>query len=229
MLLGDDVLRATIAAVWRRRERVEREAAQVFADLAVELGAAGFPAALVRLAEEAARDEEEHAGRCRHIVDAHHPGLPPLGRRPPVRLGAHELCPRERLLYTAVAVSCVTETLSVSLLGALRGVATDPLIAETIHAILQDEVAHARLGWAVVATEARRTSLAWLTPHLAAMVRAARAEARDEAPATPAAPAPPELSRYGVLPRPQAIAIMDATVDEVIVPGLRSFGIGLPA
>lgn len=210
-----------VARAWLVRERVEREAAALFARLAERLRGAGAAAAIVALAEQATADELDHAGRCRRIVEARDAGLAPLPPGPPLRLGPAELGARERMIYEAVAVSCVTETLSVALLGGMREGVTDPLVAETVSAILQDEIAHARIGWAVLAAEARRGSLVWLAPHVPGMIRAALEH--DEPAAR--APANADLSAWGVLTRPRVDAIVRETVDQVILPGLRSFGI----
>jgi hypothetical protein len=224
VLLVDDVLKPSLAVAraWRVRERVEREAARWFAGLAGGLRGAGFGAQIVQLAEQGAADERDHAERCRRIVEAHHAGLEPSGLPAQGRIGPAELQPRQRVIYEAVALSCVTETLSVALLGTMRPLITDGLVAETVHHILEDEIAHARLGWAVLAAEAKRGSVAWLAPHVPAMVRAAL----EPDGTTLDRPASGEdLSAYGVLTRPRVDAAVRETLDQVILPGLRSFEI----
>lgn len=223
-MLLEHLLLNAVARAWRVRERVEREAARLFAGLAVELDTAGVDRTLVRLADQAARDELEHATRCRRICDAREPGLAPLALGPPIRLGPADLSPRRRLLYEAVAISCVTETMSVALLGAMRDVVTEEQIAETVRHILADEVSHARLGWAVLAAEAKRTGVAWLEPHLPGMIRAAVHEESSALPAEPGSAG--DLSQYGVLTRVRVDEVVRETLDQVILPGLRSLGIG---
>ncbi len=219
MLLVDDVLnRARVARAWLVRERVEREAALMFAGLARGLRGLGVGAAIPGLAEKAAADEEDHAARCRRIVEASEPGVAPLEPGAPARLGPAELGARERVIYEAVALSCVTETLSVALLGSMREVVTDALVGETVRRILRDEIEHARIGWAVLAAEARRGSVAWLAPHVAGMVRGAVAAGDREGEGA-------ELSGYGILTRARVDAVVRGTLDEVILPGLRSFQI----
>jgi hypothetical protein len=213
VLLEHHVL--AVARAWRVRERVEQEAAQMFATLAGGLRELGLAAPVVALAEKAAADERDHAIRCRRIVDAHAPGLEPFAVAPPPRLGPPSLTPRQRTIYEAVALCCVTETLSVALLGTMRDVVKDELVADTVSHILRDEIDHARIGWAVLAATGGGGGHGWLAPHIAGMVRAALRQ--DEAMVARGE----DLSAYGILTRPQVDDVVRQTLDHVILPGLR--------
>ena len=61
--------------VWQRRERTEREAASLFAHLAVMLNNLNLPPALVQLAARASKEEASHALDCRRIIQATGIGL----------------------------------------------------------------------------------------------------------------------------------------------------------
>lgn len=217
MLLVDHVLAA--ARVWRHRETVELEASAAFARLARELAAVGAAPVVVAMAAEAAGDERDHAVRCRAIVDRLGPELSPVAPRAGVELGPRTLPPRRRALYAAVAMSCVTETISAALLVEMRACATDPVVAETVQHILRDEVRHSRLGWAHLAAEAAAGDVSWLAPHIAPMLRAA---VSDDVAVTSAATGAPE---FGVLPAAKVRAIVTTAVSEIIAPGLRAHGI----
>lgn len=219
MLLGHDLL-ARVARIWQHRERIEHEAAVLFEHHAGELAAIGAPAAVTRLARQAAADERDHARRCRALVDRFNPGLPPLEPAPTVPLGPRRASRRDRALYTSVAMSCVTETLSAALLLHMRARASDPLVAETVHHILKDEIDHSRLGWAHLAAEAQRADVTWLAPHLPGMLRSAMTT--DLEPMTS-----PDLSAYGILAPDEVAGIVDRTVATVIAPGLARFGVAL--
>ncbi len=226
--------RDAVAGLWRYRERVEREAAALFTGLAADLAAAGLPALAAR-ARVAADDEARHAVRCRAIVDACRPGLPPLSPRAVV------VAPRDpgdgppadagrRALYTSVAMGCVTETLSCALLLAMRDAARFGPSRAAIAGIVKDELEHSRLGWAHLAAVAATGDVTWLTPHVAAMRADALRHDVAELPTTEAAgpgadDAAADLSSFGILPRARVTIVVEATWRDVIVPGLARHGI----
>lgn len=206
------------ARVWHHRERIEREAAALFADLGRELGRAGHRD-LARRAVSAGIDEQRHAMRCRELVAVLAEGVAPADPPRSLALGPAQLSQRDRMLYTAVAVGCVTESLSCALLIELREAATHPLVQATIDEIVKDEIEHARIGWAVLAAEARDRDVAWLAPHLPAITAAAVADELD-----PMA-GDHELAGLGVLPRARVQALVSETWATVIRPGLESHGV----
>jgi hypothetical protein len=208
---------AAAARVWRHRERIEREAAVLFDELASELAATGAPAALAGLARRAADDERDHAVRCRALVDAFDASLAPLEPRPP-RLGPPELSRADRALYTSVAMGCVTETLSTAILIVMRDSVTDERVRETVHSIARDEVAHARLGWAHLAFAAERSPVAWLSEHVGGMLAAALATELPEQ-------GVPRLDGLGVLSRDRVERAVRETTERVIVPGFARYAI----
>lgn len=230
--------RAAVAALWRYRERIEREAAALFAGLAADLAAAGLPGLAAR-ARIAADDEARHAVRCRAIVDACRPDLPPLPPRAVVVAprGAGD-APRagaaRRALYTSVAMGCVTETLSCALLLAMRDAARFGPSRAAIVEIVKDEIEHSRLGWAHLTAAAATGDVTWLAPHVAAMRADALRHDVAELPTTEAAgPADAgdaaDLSAFGILPRARVTIVVEATWRDVIVPGLARHGVAAPA
>lgn len=214
------MLNPTAAQVWRVRERTEDEARDLFARLERDLKGIDAPRSLIDLARQAAQDEGEHAALCRRIVDAFEPGLPPLPRRRSFVLGPADLDPRRRVLYQAVALSCVTESLSVGLLLHIREGATDPVVAPTVNRILKDEVGHGQIGWGLLALEARRGDTAWLSPHLPEMLGAA-VEMDEDAPSASGA----DLRPQGILSPDRVQEAVRATLTEVIFPGFERFGV----
>lgn len=221
MLLEHDVsvmLHLRAARVWRHRERVERSAAELFGVLARELDAIGY-VTLGQRAAAAEADERRHAKRCRELVLAL--GGTPCAEEPAqsIVLGPRELSRRDRVLYAAVAVGCVTESLSCSLLLALRDAATHELVRATVDEVLTDEIEHARIGWSVLAAEAARRDVRWLADYLPAMAAAAFDE--DVRPMV----GDDELAGLGVLPRALVGAIVSETWTSVIGRGLDRHGI----
>jgi hypothetical protein len=206
------------ARVWRRREQVEREAAQLFDHLAHELALAGY-GDLANRARRAGADEVRHAGQCRALIEAlAGPGALPAERPRRLSLGPYELRSRDRLLYAALALGCVTESLSCALLLELRESATHPLVATTVRDILADEIEHARIGWTLLAEEAKRRDVSWLTGYVPAIAAAAVAD--DVRPFVA-----DDTSGLGVLSRDRVQSLVAETWSSVIQPGLAQFGI----
>ncbi len=208
------------AAVWHHRERIEREAALQFDALARELAACGHHELAAR-SGAAAEDERRHAVRCRSIVDTLTAGsatTPPIPARH-LALGPATLAQRDRMLYAAVAIGCVTESLSCSLLLELRAAATHELVADTVADILRHEIEHARIGWAVLAAEAAHRDVGWIAAYLPAMGAAAVADD-----VTPMA-GDSQLAGFGVLPLARVRELVAGTWAAVIAPGMARYGI----
>jgi len=222
MLLGDVVLEQ-VARVWRHREGVEWEAATLFRRLASDLTAVGASHAVIELAVRAGQDEVDHALRCRRLVDRFAPNTPPIERIPVPGLGPSTLDLRERTLYAAVAMSCITETLSSALLLRMRETATDPAVRSTVDAILKDEIDHSRIGWAHLAWEAQRGDVAWLSEHISAMLRGAYGSDLD------GMAGPVDARGYGILPPSDVRELAQHTIATVIGPGLALYGIETPS
>ena len=98
------------------------------------------------MAKRASSDELRHAEKCLDLV-RHFGGAVEAPKAPEARpVAPSSLETRERLLYEVVALSCVTETLSAALLGALVERARDSLAKSVLHSILRDEVGHVAIG-----------------------------------------------------------------------------------
>lgn len=210
---------ARAAQIWRHREQIEREAAAQFHQLARELASAGN-SELAKRATRAALDEQRHARRCRALVESLvGPDVAPADVPRRLTLGPATLSSRDRMLYAAVALGCVTESLSCALLLELKEAAVHPLVQATVAEIVTDEIEHARIGWAVLAAEAALRDVAWLTQYLPVIAAAAIAD--DVQPMAGEV----ELAGLGVLPRERVQALVAETWATVISPGLARVGI----
>jgi hypothetical protein len=143
--------------------------------------------------------------------------------RSPAEAAPSGLAPRERLLCEVVATSCITETLSATLLRAMLARAADARVRATVLEILRDEVQHSRLGWAHLAAERSRGYGALLADYLPAMLagtvtnelfEAGEPSREDDA-----------LAGRGALPRRERAELFAATMREVVFPGLERLGI----
>lgn len=212
--------------VWRHRLRIEFEAAAAFRGLARRLRALhGEDDAVARLAATAAEDELRHAVLCERILSHERaPGLAVAGDpRAELQLGPTPMDPARQALYNAVAMGCVTESLSTALLIEMKKRAARGIIHDTVHEIAVDEVGHSRIGWAQLARAAGEGDIQWLAPHVDRMIRVALNEEID--PLVVGRDWTPDLSEWGILPRAEALQIMRGVVEEVIRPGLRHFGL----
>lgn len=220
----DESVRELARRVWCNRLGSELEAAQRFHDLAPTLRALGVSDVIVAMADKAASDELRHASLCRELVE-HFGGVPPpepqVSLRPIAPAG---LAGKEGTLYEVVALSCVTETLSTALLGALVARARDPVCKQAMHSILCDEVNHSRLGWALLAEERARGARDCVGEHLPDMFAATLG---DDFFGLATAPDPrlAELAGLGSLERAERQRIVRETLLRVIFPGLERFGI----
>lgn len=210
------------ARVWLHRQRIELEAADLFASLGRELAVLGYTD-LAERATEASDDEQRHAVRCAELATALGECRGESEQPRPIAVGPQDLTARDRVLYVAVAVGCITESLSCALLLALREAATHPRVRATIDEVLRDEIEHARIGWAVLDAEAARRDVGWIARYLPAMAKAAVDD--DVKPMT----GDDELAGLGVLPRKQVERLVSETWTSVIGPGLRRYGIASAA
>jgi hypothetical protein len=207
------------ATLWAFRARAELEAAARFQRIADELVRVRVGAALVDLAAQSAIDERRHHVLCAELaqhlggLDVAHVEAPAT----PLRTGLHD--PREQLLYEMIAMSCITESLSAALLLQMKREAEDREVARVVHEVLCDEIRHARLGWAHLAAESSRRSVAFVAPHLPAMLAAT---VDDEIFADGTGQ---DLGGLGGLARPTRCRIFVETMREVVFPGLRRFGV----
>lgn len=211
------------ARLWSMRATAELEAAARFERLAHDLTLLEAEPVVQALARAAAVDEHRHHRRCVALVERfggrwQAPASPPRAPALSSGVGRH----RADVLYELVAMSCITETLSAALLVEMRSAATDPEVRAVVHEILTDEVDHSRLGWAHLAAEARDLDCRFLGRWLPAMLSAT---VRDELFHEDDAPSDAALDGVGGLSRTHRRDIFAATMQDVVFPGLRRFGV----
>lgn len=210
--------------VWRQRLKIEFEAAAAFRALARDLlSLYGENDPVAKLSREAAEDEIRHADLCRRIL-THGPAHNFQGDTlAELRLGPERKIVARQALYNAVAMGCVTESLSTALLIEMKKRAARGMIYDTVHEIAVDEVKHSRIGWAQLARAAGEGDIQWLGSHVTKMIQVALNEEID--PLVVDRGFTPNLSEWGILPRAEALGIMRDVVEEVIRPGLQHFGL----
>lgn len=216
--------RLVAGAAWAFRWHVEREAQARFLRLAGRLRRVGAPPAFAERALRAAADEERHAGICAALAASYGAPVPARGRPRAPEIAPRGLSLREGVLYEVVAACCIAETESVGVLTSLLGAARGVPLRRVLRALAADEVAHARLGWAVLAAErARGGDTSFLGPLVPAMLEVNAGP--DLFAPGPASLEDDSLLEHGVLPRSAKREVFTRVVEDVVLPGLAAHGV----
>ena len=219
--------RAKARAAWRFRWQVELEAEVRFARLARRLEGLGAPAPLAELARKASADERRHAAHCARLAAALGEPVPAAPPPPPPEVAPSALAEEDAVTYELTAACCVTETVSVAVLTALLPAARDPGLRAALRELAEDEVGHARLGWAHLAVAAARGRTAFLAPHLPAMLQGSVDE--DLFGAGPPDAEDRALLALGVLPHSAKRELFVHSLEAVVFPGLAGAGVEVAA
>lgn len=207
--------------VWNHRLKIEIEAAHLFHHLGEEMSLVwGKNDPIAQLCFQSAEDEHRHAERCQQILNLGSAAITKEIPQTNIHLGPQHLELHERVLYASVAIGCVTETLSTALLLRMHQCAQDGLIKDTIHEILEDEIAHSRIGWAEIARYSQIKSPSWLAPYFKGMID--EAIQSDVKPMTNQTEQT-DLSPWGILSSQESQLIMRDTISEVVFPGLQRY------
>ena len=216
-------LQKAAAWEWSCRHVFELDAHARFNRLSDTLRRHHAPTEIVALTEQAARDEKRHAFLCQDLV-AYCGGRISQQREvhaPPIY--PEKLSSKSQLLYELVAMSCVTETLSCTLLGIMVEQTEDQFLKQAMRSILRDEVGHSRLGWAYLADQSRFGPQSFISDYLPNMLAST---VHDEIfkPQTQS-PYDAVLGHLGVLSRARRLDIFTQTMTSVVFPGFEKFGI----
>ncbi len=141
--------RRVLAQAWTDDALVEHASVAAFARFALELLAAGAPAALVDDAHAAARDEVRHARLAFALAETYAggpvaPGPFPFGASVPLTLDLATLA------ATTAREGCVGETVVALLATEALTRATDPAVRRVLTVVASDEARHAELAWRAV-------------------------------------------------------------------------------
>ncbi len=212
--------RETLAAIWRHRARSESAVGNVFAQVADELVASGAPAELVALARSAEADEARHAAVCEELAVAYgHDGAAPPARR--VRLRDYDQpTVRLRAALHAVHVCCISETIATAFVEACLGACESTVLRDIHREHLADEVRHARVGWAYVATltAEERAAIASELPYVLQLQLDAWTTRFDDLPAD-------GVPGHGYPPRTELLDAVHGAIRELVLPGFDHVGV----
>lgn len=215
--------RAELAAIWQNRAGLELRVASTFSSISVELLEHGATQSVYEIISQAVRDEVHHAQISAELAAKYRGG--PLVWPDPEPNHVPTFRASKGLLHATLYViteCCINETLACSILEGSIAQTESPLVKAALSTILSDEIDHARVGWAHLASP-------WVTP-----------EIRQEIPSWlqwlhssnhhdllgDDAPLPREkYPAHGMLSRRRAREITYATLVDVILPGYRRAGI----
>ena len=144
----DLATRSRIATAWANDAAMEHASVASFAHFTLDLLALGAPADLVLGAQDATRDEIEHARACFSIASRY--AGKNLG---PDRLNVDGASPAKDLasaVAAAVVEGCIGETLSALLAEARLARAEDADVRDALSRIATEEARHAELAWSFV-------------------------------------------------------------------------------
>lgn len=220
----DGATRERLSLQWEVRATAELRVASVFAVLIRELLETGADPPVLQICARAVSDEVRHAEICRLLAErygAREVAWPAPGATP---MPPHARAP-ERLRPTlrAVAMGCINETIASAWLEASLKGATAPLARAAIRELMADDVHHARLGWAHLASErivprTRREIAAWVPRLLETAAKPWLDGAVGDDPGVP---------DHGVPSAEATRAIVHSTVRDVILPGLETLGLDI--
>jgi hypothetical protein len=217
-------------ATWLGRMVNEYASSRVFDGLAVQAEVAGLGPATVAQCRAFADEERAHGALCGAVVHA----LGGEAIAPDRREQPFPLHPDARLLEgvlrNVLSISCLSETVAVSLIGAERLAMPAGELRSLLTRIWADEIGHARFGWVFVAEhlpamsdDERRRLGVYLAVAFAHLVR------HELAHLPQGARPPPEGAALGLCNGQDARSLFYATVEEVIVPRLEALGLDASA
>jgi hypothetical protein len=211
--------RAALGAVWEQRAGSELRVSGLFAVIARELLETGAAPPVLRLAARAVSDEVTHAEIARRVAAQLLDRDVPWPSAAPVEIPVYEGVAAAHLpALHVVGMCCINETIASAFLEASLAKTRAPLLRRSLRTLLRDEVDHARLGWAHLASRwVDATARAVIGPWLAPMVRA-------QVDVYLRVPPPQGLVEYGVLPAEDERDAVLGAVRDLVAPGLAAAG-----
>jgi hypothetical protein len=217
----DVTLRTVIGGEWRRRADVELSAAGLSALLLRGLLVDHAAPEVLELAANAVREEAHHAHICQRVAERYLGRELPRPRARPVEDGVFGDAPASiNRLLSLVLHSCVNETLATVCLREGLKCAESPTVKAATRQLLQDDLNHARIGWAHLASSfVDADAKVHVARALPTLLRLGKDGWLDE----PRAPI--DSPAHGVLGNGRFPALFESAVSELILPGFDHVGV----
>jgi hypothetical protein len=223
-----EVDRALLAGVWHARAASERRVADAFVVIARALRALGADPALVTLADRAIDDEMRHTELSRVVASRYAGEDLPLPERLALAFPRHaRASDRLRHVLHVVGQCCLNETIASAFLEAALAHARAPVATAALRELLSDEVDHARLGWALLASvdgATRAEVTAWLPAMAVANLKMWR-----DAPRTYPDRGRADLAAHGAPPAELVEDALRMAFRDLVIPGFEALGMPVPA
>jgi len=213
-------------ATWKARMVNEYGSSRVFEGLYKQLVQLDIaPSDLERL-RSFADDERRHGVLCASVVEALGgeaiaPSLPvvPFPEHP-------DVSPLEGAIRNLISISCMSETVAVSLIGAERLEMPEGPLRTLLTRIYADECAHANFGWRLLGdllAKGDEEMKERLKPYI--QLAFAHLEKHELAHLPVGVQPPPEGVQLGLCSGLDARELFYATIEQIIIPGLTSHGL----
>src|SRR5690606_33235707 len=221
--------RQALADHFTRIALMEHASIAAFARFSLELLALGAPADLVEASNAAMVDETRHA-RLGFSLASHYAGVP-VGPGALDLDGALDGRTTEDFLRTLVLEGCIGETRAALEASHALSTCKDPIVAEILAEIAEDEARHAELAW---------RTLQWLLAERPALRKVVEQTLQDALAAVAQAPSVAhgdlpnaglahELAAHRLLPAELQDALHSEVLREVVEPCVKAVFAALPA
>ena len=216
-----DVEREACVLQWIGRAMAERRASEAFVVIVDDLREMKADPALIELAERAIDDELRHAELCRVVACRYAGRELEAPKRTPLEVPAHAGAPATLKPILHVIGQCaINETTATAFLEACLTRAKGALVRGALRELLSDDIDHARIGWALLASSPpslKQAVTPWIVPLLQGNLRVWR---------RPGPPRPSAImSEHGALSDVEIEAAVIEAMGALIAPGLRRIGV----
>ena len=220
-----DIVRQALVAHWLRRCQSERRVGLAFTALA-ERGRDHAAPVVLQMLAQSAQQEQRHAQLCLSLAERYAGHAlpepePPLAPLPDFRLASAQL----DFTFQIAGLCCINETLATAWLRHCASIARVPFAIEANRQHLREEIDHARLGWAHLASEHvtvdDKAELATSLPQMLRVNVAAWEQPENYLPGT-------ALTAHGQPTAAASQRVLREAVTELLLPGFAHVGITLP-
>lgn len=218
--------RRAIARHWLARAHGELSTAAVFTRVTQALLELGAEPPVLALAARGVGDEVRHARLCHALAQLYAGSaleFPTADGAEDVQFG--DAPPRVNRVLLAVYHSCLNEGIATAYLQENLRRTCAPAARGVIRSLLRDDIEHARIGWAHLAsarvTSDDRRHVAAALPTLLRIV--------SDAWLGPDVESDTDAPEHGCLPRSGRSVLVRAAIEDVILPGFEYVGIRTPA
>ena len=211
---------------WKARMVNEYGSAQVFEGLYQQLAELDVAQSDLERLASFAEDERRHGILCGSVVEAlggeaiaHSLPVVPFPEHP-------DVSPLEAAIRNLISISCMSETVAVSLIGAERLEMPEGPLRALLTTIYADECAHANFGWRLLGDLLERGDDN-LRERLKSYIQLAFAHVeKHELSHLPVEAQPPkEGLQLGLCSGLDARTLFYATIEQIIIPGLSNQGL----